>query len=139
MAIVDEFQVLFENEDKIARMIRSTLNKLFREGPAFGISIILSSQGIGGVDVPIKNITWRLSFRLLSDIESQRIIGNDGAVKLTSVGNAIINNQNGDKSPEISISKSHFLGDEIYQFVDALKDKYTKEYPESAALVQYHF
>lgn len=135
LAIVDEFQVLFENEDKIARMIRSTLNKLFREGPAFGISIILSSQGIGGVDVPIKNITWRLSFRLLSDIESQRIIGNDGALKLTRVGNAIINNQNGDKKCNISFQVA-LLGDELYQFVDALKEKYAKEYPK-VPLLQY--
>ena len=135
LAIVDEFQVLFENEDKIARMIRSTLNKLFREGPAFGISIILSSQGIGGVDVPIKNITWRLSFRLLSDIESQRIIGNDGALKLTRVGNAIINNQNGEKSGNVNFQVA-LLGDELYQFVGALREKYAKEYPETP-LVQY--
>ena len=135
MAIVDEFQVLFENEDKIARMIRSTLNKLFREGPAFGISIILSSQGIGGVDVPIKNITWRLSFRLLSDIESQRIIGNDGAVKLTSVGNAIINNQNGSKSGNINFQVA-LLGDDIYKFVNALRDKYIRQYPD-IPLVQF--
>jgi len=135
LAIVDEFQVLFENEDKVARMIRSTLNKLFREGPAFGISIILSSQGIGGVDVPIKNITWRLSFRLLSDIESQRIIGNDGALKLTRVGNAIINNQNGSKSSNINFQVA-LLGDEIYQFVNALRDRYNKKYPD-IPLVQF--
>lgn len=135
LAIVDEFQVLFENEDKIARMIRATLNKLFREGPAFGISIILSSQGIGGVDVPIKNITWRLSFRLLSDIESQRIIGNDGALKLTRVGNAIINNQNGDKAGNINFQVA-LLGDEVYQLVNALKEKYAREYPETP-LTQY--
>ena len=135
LTIVDEFQVLFENEDKIARIIRSTLNKIFREGPAFGISLILSSQGIGGVDVPIKNITWRLSFRLLSDIESQRIIGNDGALKLTRVGNAIINNQNGEKTGNINFQVA-LLGDEIYQYVHTLKDKYNKEYP-SVPLVQY--
>ncbi|MCR5277525.1 MAG: hypothetical protein K6D54_07665 [Bacteroidales bacterium] len=130
LAIVDEFQVLFENEDKIARMIRSTLNKLFREGPAFGISIILSSQGIGGVDVPIKNITWRLSFRLLSDIESQRILGNDGALKLTRVGNAIINNQNGEKSGNVSFQVA-LIGDELYDYVNKLRDKFRKEYPEN--------
>ena len=135
LALVDEFQVLFENEDKLARIIRSTLDKLFREGPAFGISIILSSQGIGGVDVPIKNITWRLSFRLLSDIESQRILGNDGALKLTRVGNAIINNQNGERAGNINFQVG-LLGDEIYQFVNSLKDYYTKRYPE-VPLVQF--
>ena len=129
LAIVDEFQVLFENEDKVARLIRSDLNKLFREGPAFGISIILSSQGIGGVDVPIKNITWRLSFRLLSDMESQRILGNDGALKLTRVGNAIINNQNGEKDANINFQVA-LLGDELYEYVYKLRDKYKREYPE---------
>ena len=124
-AIVDEFQVLFENEDKVARIIRATLNKLFREGPAFGISILLSSQGIGGVDVPIKNITWRLSFRLLSDIESQRILGNDGALALTRVGNAIINNQNGDKKSNIRFQVG-MVGDELYKVVESLNKKYAK-------------
>ena len=97
LAIVDEFHVLLEGDDKIARIIKGTLDKLFREGPAFGISIILSSQNIGGVDVPSKNITWRLSFRLNSDNESRKIIGNEEALKLTRLGNAIMNNQNGDK------------------------------------------
>ncbi len=135
LTIVDEFQVLFENEDKIARIIRSVLNKLFREGPAFGISIILSSQGIGGVDVPIKNITWRLSFRLLSEMESHRILGNEGALKLTRVGNAIINTQNGEKSGNINFQVA-LLGDEIYPFVKVLKEKYAREYPD-VPLIQY--
>lgn len=123
LAIVDEFQVLFENEDKIARIIRGLLDKLFREGPAFGVSIILSSQNIGGVDVPIKNITWRLSFRMSSDIESRKIIGNEEALKLTRQGNAIINNQNGVKSGNINFQVA-LLEDEIYQFVNALRDRY---------------
>lgn len=130
LAIVDEFQVLFENEDKIARIIRGTLDKLFREGPAFGISIILSSQNIGGVDVPIKNITWRLSFRLSSDIESRKIIGNEEALKLTRLGNAIINNQNGEKSGNINFQVA-LLEDEIYQFVNALRDRFASIYPNT--------
>lgn len=129
LAIVDEFHVLFENDDKIARIIRGTLDKLFREGPAFGISIILSSQSIDRVDVPNNNITWRLSFRLNKASESEKIIGNDEALKLSQVGNAIINNQNGEKSGNINFQVA-LLDDGIYQFVDALKDKYERDFPK---------
>lgn len=129
LAIMDEFHVLFENDDKIARKIRKDLDTLFREGRAFGISIILSSQSIGGVDVPSKNITWRLSFRLSSEMESQKIIGNNDALKLSRVGNAIINNQNGEKSGNINFQVA-LLDNEIYQFVDALRDKYERDFPQ---------
>lgn len=129
LAIVDEFHVLLEGEDKIARKIGKDLDTLFREGRAFGISIILCSQSIGGVNVPSKNITWRLSFRLSSDIESQKIIGNDEALKLSCVGNAIINNQNGEKSGNINFQVA-LLEDEIYHFVDALRDKYELVFPQ---------
>lgn len=127
LTIVDEFQVLFEHEDKISRVIRETLNKLFTEGRAFGISILLCSQGLGRVDVPIKNITWRLSFRLLSNMESEKILGNDGALKLTRIGNAIINNQNGEKSHNINFQVGFI--DDVYPLVEKIRDKFEQEFP----------
>lgn len=104
------------------------MNKIFTEGRAFGISVLLCSQGIGRVDVPIKNITWRLSFRLLSDMESQRILGNDQALQLTKIGNALINNHNGDKSHNINFQVG-FVED-IFPFIDVLNKTFTERYPD---------
>lgn len=130
LAVVDEFQVLFEGNDKIARSMHDRFDKLIREGSAFGISIILCSQGIGRVDVPIANITWRLSFRLQSSAESQRILGNDGALQLTRKGQAVMNNQNGDESQNIFFQVAKFDGDIIYSLIDILRDKFRKEHAQ---------
>ena len=130
LAIVDEFQVLLEKDDKISRINRNTFEKLFREGRSFGISIILSTQNLGGVDLSIRNITWKLSFRLSSDIESNKILGNGEALSLTRKGNAIINNQNGDKSRNIKFQVA-LLKCNIYHYVDVLCNKYANTYPNN--------
>jgi len=128
LTIIDEFQVLFENEDKIARTIRDSLNKIFTEGRAFGIHVLLCSQGLGRVDVPIANITWRLAFRLLSNIETDRILRNDGALQLTKPGNAILNNQNGEKAHNINFQVGNIKNDSIKPFIDALNKVFTEKY-----------
>lgn len=130
LVIIDEFQVLFENEDKIARTIRDSLNKIFSQGRAYGINVILCSQKIGRVDVPINEITWRLSFRLKSEFESERILGkgNDGAVQLSKIGNAIINNKNGDKKENIDFQVGYI--EDIYPFIDTLNKEFVKQYPD---------
>jgi len=129
VAIIDEFQVLFENEDKISRSIREGLDKMFREGRAFGINVILCSQLIGRVDVPIKNITWRLSFKLQDDFESQRILGNDGALQLTKIGNAIVNAHNGEKAHNVNFQVG--MMEDVYPYIDALKKAFAEQYPDA--------
>jgi len=130
LAIIDEFQVLFENDDKIARTIRDSLNKIFTRGRASGINVLLSSQKIGRVDLPVADITWRLSFRLKSEFESQRIILNDSALKLTKVGNAIINIHNGDKNEDINFQVGNIIEKNIKTYVDDLSKAFTERYPD---------
>jgi len=129
LVVIDEFQVLFEKEDKVTRVIREGLNKIFTEGRAMGISVLLCSQGIGRVDVPISNITWRLSFRLLAEFESQRILGNDGALKLTKIGNAIINNKNGEKAHNINFQVG--MIEDINPYIETLNKTFAERYPNT--------
>ena len=129
LTIIDEFQVLFENEDKIARTIRDCLNTIFTRGRASGINVLLCSQKIGRVDLPVTDITWRLSFRLKSEFESQRILLNDSALKLTTVGNAIINNQNGDKKEDINFQVGNIIEKNIKNYVDDLNKAFAERYP----------
>jgi hypothetical protein len=130
LAIIDEFQVLFENEDKIARTIRDSLNTIFTRGRASGINVLLCSQKIGRVDLPVTDITWRLAFRLKSEFESQRILLNDSALKLTTVGNAIINNQNGDKKEDINFQVGNVIEKTIKEnYIDPLNEAFAERYP----------
>src|SRR6185312_14805113 len=46
--IVDEFQEFFVEDDKIAQDVSLLLDRLVRQGRAFGIHVILGSQTLGG-------------------------------------------------------------------------------------------
>lgn len=105
--IVDEFQVLLEVEDKITRQVRFNFNKIFREGRAFGINVILCTQGIGRLDIQLSNVSLRYTFKLLDDIESERILGNNAATKLSQIGKAIMNNSNGNSNSNIEFQVSY--------------------------------
>src|SRR5581483_12372772 len=48
LLIVDEFQEFFVEDDKIAQEAALLLDRLVRQGRAFGIHIVLGSQTLGG-------------------------------------------------------------------------------------------
>lgn len=125
MIIVDEFQVLLEVEDKIARQVRFNFNKIFREGRAFGINVILCTQGIGRLDIQLSNVSLRYSFKLLDDIESERIIGNNAATKLNQIGKAIMNNSNGNVNSNIEFQVAYTTKTTDYiKIIEELAQKY---------------
>ena len=128
LAIVDEFQKLFENE-RIADPIRVALDDIFRRGSAYGINVLLCSQGIKRLYLPDGNITWRLSFQLRDERESENFLGNDGALQLPEQpGNAILNNKRGDKKENINFQVGKI--DDIYPYIETLNKAYTEKYPD---------
>ena len=48
LLIVDEFQEFFVEDDKIAQEVTLLLDRLVRQGRAFGMHVILGSQTLGG-------------------------------------------------------------------------------------------
>ena len=48
LLIVDEFQEFFVEDDKIAQEAALLLDRLVRQGRAFGIHVLLGSQTLGG-------------------------------------------------------------------------------------------
>ncbi len=48
LLIVDEFQEFFVEEDKLAQEAALWLDRLVRQGRAFGVHVILGSQSLGG-------------------------------------------------------------------------------------------
>ncbi len=97
LVIIDEFQVLLENGDKISRKAGFHLEKIIREGRKYGIHIIFSTQSYRNLDFNTDLITLRIAFNL-RDYDSIKVLGghNDEAAKLTKKGEAILNNKNGD-------------------------------------------
>ncbi len=50
VAVIDEFQVLFEHGDHLARQASELLEELARKGRSYGIHLVLASQTVAGVE-----------------------------------------------------------------------------------------
>ena len=101
LLIVDEFQELFAQDDKIAQDAALLIDRLVRQGRAFGMHVILGSQTIGGSGGGLPRATLgQIAVRVAlqcSEADSQLILGdNNGAARLLSrPGEAIYNNAGG--------------------------------------------
>jgi hypothetical protein len=113
LLIIDEFQVLFDGTNDVTREAVQLFERLARQGRAFGIHILLSSQtlsGISGLQVKGDSIfaqfPLRVSLKNTAD-ESQAILsrGNTAAAELTYRGEVVVNRNYGQAvSNEIAIA-----------------------------------
>jgi S-DNA-T family DNA segregation ATPase FtsK/SpoIIIE len=96
--IIDEFQVLFQYNDKISTEARVKLDYITRLGRSFGIHVILSTQSLIGVDIEystLSQIGIRIAFAL-NELDAIKVLGsqNDVAKYLSIPGEAIFNEDN---------------------------------------------
>lgn len=113
LLIIDEFQVLFDGSDDLTRDAVQLFERLARQGRAFGVHILLSSQtlsGISGLQVKGDSIfaqfPLRVSLKNTAD-ESQAILsrGNTAAAELTYRGEIVVNRNYGQAvSNEIAVA-----------------------------------
>jgi DNA segregation ATPase FtsK/SpoIIIE, S-DNA-T family len=98
--IVDEFQEFFVENDRIATDANLFLDRLVRQGRAFGIHVILGSQTLGGpyslVSTTIGQMAVRIALQC-SEADAELILGseNPAARLLSRPGEAIYNDVNG--------------------------------------------
>jgi S-DNA-T family DNA segregation ATPase FtsK/SpoIIIE len=99
LLLIDEFQVLFEWDDEIAAEARRLLDRLVRQGRAFGIHILLGSQSLAGAPLPrstLDQMAVRIALQC-SEADSRLILAEDNpaARRLSRPGQAIYNSANG--------------------------------------------
>ena len=100
LLIVDEFQELFVEDDKIAQDASLLLDRLVRQGRAFGIHIILGSQTLAGAYSLARSTMGQMGVRIAlqcSEADSQIILSDDNSAArlLSRPGEAIYNDQSG--------------------------------------------
>jgi len=100
MLIIDEFQEFFTEDDKVAQDCQLLLDRLVRQGRAFGIHVFLGSQTIGGSGGLARTTISQMGIRIAlqcSETDSQMILGdNNSAARLLSrPGEAIYNDAGG--------------------------------------------
>src|SRR5918999_644176 len=100
LLIIDEFQEFFSEDDKLAQEAGLLLDRLVRQGRAFGIHVLLGSQTIGGASGLARSTIGQMAVRIAlqtSEADSQLILGdnNSAARLLLRPGEAIYNDQGG--------------------------------------------
>ncbi|WP_422930534.1 FtsK/SpoIIIE domain-containing protein [Singulisphaera sp. PoT] len=98
--IVDEFQEFFVEDDKIAQDVGLLLDRLVRQGRAFGVHVNLGSQSLGGAYSLARSTLGQMAVRIAlqcSESDSNLILSEDNSAArlLTRPGEAIYNDQNG--------------------------------------------
>ncbi|MBU0638019.1 MAG: cell division protein FtsK [Planctomycetes bacterium] len=100
LLIVDEFQVFFTEDDKLAQEAMILLDRLVRQGRAFGIHVLLGSQTLGGTSGLARSTMGQMAVRIAlqcSEADSQLILDdtNVAARLLSRPGEAIYNDAGG--------------------------------------------
>jgi DNA segregation ATPase FtsK/SpoIIIE-like protein len=100
LLVVDEFQEFFIEDDKLAQEAALLLDRLVRQGRAFGIHVLLGSQTLGGAYSLARSTIDQMAVRIAlqcSDADAQLILSkdNNAARLLTRPGEAIYNDANG--------------------------------------------
>lgn len=98
--IVDEFQEFFVEDDKMAQEAMLLLDRLVRQGRAFGMHVVLGSQTIGGAYSLARSTIGQMAVRIAlqcSESDSYLILSEDNpaARLLTRPGEAIYNDASG--------------------------------------------
>jgi hypothetical protein len=100
MLIVDEFQELFVEDDRIAQDAALLLDRLVRQGRAFGMHVLLGSQTLGGAYSLARSTIGQMAVRIAlqcSEADAHLILSEDNTAArlLSRAGEAIYNDSNG--------------------------------------------
>jgi len=100
LLIIDEFQEFFTEDDKLGQDASLLLERIVRQGRAFGVHLLLGSQTIGGSSGLSRATIGQIGVRIAlqtSEADSQMILGdgNSAARLLSRPGEAIYNDAGG--------------------------------------------
>ena len=100
LLLVDEFQEFFTEDDGLAAKAAQILDRLVRQGRAFGIHVVLGSQTLAGSYTLARSTVDQMAVRIAlqcSEADSRLILSDDNpaARSLSRPGEAIYNAANG--------------------------------------------
>jgi S-DNA-T family DNA segregation ATPase FtsK/SpoIIIE len=100
LLLIDEFQEFFTSEDRVSSKAALLMDRLIRQGRAFGIHVLLGSQTLGGAYSLARSTLGQVAVRIAlqcSESDAHLILSeeNGAARQLTRPGEAIYNDANG--------------------------------------------
>jgi hypothetical protein len=128
LLVIDEFQEFFSEDDKLAQDAALLLDRLVRQGRAFGIHLLLGSQTIGGTSGLARSTIGQMAVRVAlqtSEADSQMILGdNNSAARLLSrPGEAIYNDAGGLVEANSPFQVAWLPDDKREQFLSRVREK----------------
>jgi S-DNA-T family DNA segregation ATPase FtsK/SpoIIIE len=124
LLLVDEFQEFFIEDDKLSQESSLLIDRLVRQGRAFGVHVTLGSQTLGGAYSLARTTIAQMAIRIAlqcSEADSHLILSEDNAAArlLTRPGEAIYNDANG------MIEGNHIF--QVVFLTDHKREEYLKE------------
>lgn len=100
LLVVDEFQELFVEDDRITQDVALLLDRLVRQGRAFGIHVLLGSQTLGGAYSLARSTIGQMAVRIAlqcSEADAHLVLSEDNTAArlLSRPGEAIYNDAGG--------------------------------------------
>ncbi len=100
LLVIDEFQELFTEDDKVASEAGLLLDRIARQGRAFGVHAVLGSQTLGGAYSLARSTMGQMGVRIAlqcSEADAQVILSDDNSAArlLARPGEAIYNDAGG--------------------------------------------
>jgi ABC-type multidrug transport system fused ATPase/permease subunit len=100
LLVIDEFQEFFTTDDKISHNASLLLDRLVRQGRAFGIHVLLGSQTLAGAYSLARSTIGQMAVRIAlqcSESDAHLILSEDNSAArlLNRPGEAIYNDANG--------------------------------------------
>ena len=100
LLLIDEFQEFFTSEDRVSSRAALLLDRLIRQGRAFGMHVVLGSQTLGGAYSLARSTLGQVAVRIAlqcSENDAHLILSEDNSAArlLTRPGEAIYNDANG--------------------------------------------
>jgi DNA segregation ATPase FtsK/SpoIIIE, S-DNA-T family len=100
LLVIDEFQEFFVEEDKVSQEAALLLDRLVRQGRAFGIHVLLGTQTLAGAYSLARSTIGQMAVRIAlqcSETDAHLILSEDNSAArlLSRPGEAIYNDSNG--------------------------------------------
>jgi hypothetical protein len=116
LLVIDEFHVLFERDDKLAGRAAELLDRVIRQGRAFGVHALLASQTIAGTAALGRHTLNQIPIRIAmqsSEVDSRLLLGDDNADArlLSRPGEGIFNARGGLRDANQRFQASFVLPD----------------------------
>ncbi len=143
LLLVDEFQEFFTYDDKVAQEATLLLDRLVRQGRAFGMHVMLGSQTLAGAYTLARTTIGQMAVRIALQCEesdSRLVLSDDNpaARLLSRPGEAIYNAANGLVEGNNPFQCSWLSDEELDTYLDHIQE-FSRQHPYEVAWKQVIF